>query len=156
MPLSINRPFKHKPGVPWTPPPNPSSDRGPQIHSKPDFVESDDEEYRKGWPPEGEQGENYRWETLRPGTTIDRFGSDQGSWLSPVGTTFEKRAIEESSYGKGYYVYEVVRPFNTMSSDITEAQGYPGGGIQHDIRPLSVQDLLNADPPFLREVQVTR
>lgn len=153
-PIAMNRPFKHTPGKGFPPIPPVVPTPG-QDFPKPTFVEASDQ-YREGWPPPGKEGVNRRWETLQPGATIDRFGGEHGSWLSPTGTPYPDRAITEDSYEKGYFVYEVARPFNTMTSTITEAQGYPGGGIQHDIRPLKVSDLLNADPPYLRRVQVTK
>jgi len=72
---------------------------------------------------------------LPVGFQFDRFGEGWGSFVSPVGTTFEGRGLPPDSAVKDYHVYETMKPFDGVS-------GYPvmgtaakafeqnGGGIQ--------------------------
>jgi hypothetical protein len=47
--------------------------------------------------------------TLKPGTRIDRYGYDSGTFVSPEGTPYANRALEPGTETKPYNVYEVVK-----------------------------------------------
>jgi hypothetical protein len=78
-------------------------------------------------------------ETLVPGQRIDRFGPENGRFLSPDGTPFPDRALPPDSLiarpgdhtPHGYHRYEVTRPFQVSSGPAAPAFGQPGGGTQH-------------------------
>jgi Tuberculosis necrotizing toxin len=78
-------------------------------------------------------------ETLVPGQRIDRFGPENGRFLSPEGTPFPDRALPPDSLiarpgdhaPHGYHRYEVTWPFQVSSGPAAPAFGQSGGGIQH-------------------------
>jgi hypothetical protein len=82
-------------------------------------------------------------ETLLPGQRIDRFGPENGRFLSPDGTPFEDRALPPDSLTArpgdpvphGYHRYQVVRPFQVSSGPVAPAFAQPGGGVQHYLDP---------------------
>jgi len=47
--------------------------------------------------------------TLAPGTVIDRYGFPGGRFLSPVGTSYEARALPYDKAKMPYYRYEVLK-----------------------------------------------
>jgi hypothetical protein len=67
---------------------------------------------------------------LQPGTILDRYGTDQGKYMSPRGTSYPERALPASSLGGEYHQYKVVRPFTAIEGRTAAAFGEPGGGIQ--------------------------
>ncbi|MGW6354497.1 TNT domain-containing protein [Streptomyces sp. NPDC055092] len=74
---------------------------------------------------------------LRPGQTLDRFGSEYGSYLAPAGDAYEKRALppqnlntREPAYACDYHVYEVAKPFFVWQGPIAPWFEQPGGGRQ--------------------------
>ncbi len=86
--------------------------------------------------PNGFAGPTARGE-LPLGTLIDRFGPPSGSYLSPVGTPFELRALPPDTIDAPYYVYRVIKPLPVTSGDTAAAFGLKGGGVQYLLeRPL--------------------
>jgi adhesin HecA-like repeat protein len=81
--------------------------------------------------------------TLQPGTLIDRYGPNTGSYVSPAGTPFTMRSLPESAVNSPYNVYEVIAPFEVQSGAITPAYGQLGLGTQHKL-PNTVNDLVNS------------
>ena len=56
---------------------------------------------------------------------IDRYGYPGGSYVSPVGTPFEARALPSSyEISKPYFRYEVLQPI----SEVTQAKVLPWFG----------------------------
>ena len=82
-------------------------------------------------------------EVLQPGTRIDRYGSDFGSFTSPEGIPYEMRAVAPGTDLKPYSVFEVVEPINVKAGDIAPWFDEPGGGIQY-LLPDTVDELLDA------------
>ena len=68
--------------------------------------------------------------TLVPGTTIDRFGSDFGRFVSPEGTPFIQRSLPSSSASAPYSVFQVAKPFEVQAGQVAPWFGMPGGGVQ--------------------------
>jgi hypothetical protein len=68
--------------------------------------------------------------TLSVGTKLDRIGDPTGSFLSPAGTAFEKRALAPGTGASQVYYYEVVKPFPVVQGEIAPAFGQIGDGIQ--------------------------
>ncbi|KAI0689546.1 hypothetical protein BC835DRAFT_1418434 [Cytidiella melzeri] len=83
---------------------------------------------------------------LMVGTLLDRFGSENGTFLSPKGAPYVERALPPSSldnnrtapkdHPNGYHVYEVVKEFEVYEGPITAWFGQPGGGSQFEIMEL--------------------
>ncbi len=77
--------------------------------------------------------------SLRPGTDIDRFGSEYGTFLAPAGTPYAARSIPPQSLdgtpaaGCNYHDYEVLKPFMVDAGPIAPAFAQPGGGIQYQL-----------------------
>ncbi|WP_419227300.1 glycohydrolase toxin TNT-related protein [Alteromonas sp. OM2203] len=78
--------------------------------------------------------------TLRPGTRIDRYGTENGFFVSPAGTPFGQRALPQGFQNSPYTMYEVLRPIPVRSGFIAPAFGQPGLGTQH-ILPMRVKTL---------------
>ena len=68
--------------------------------------------------------------TLPVGTRLDRYGKPKGSFLSPVGTPYEQRALAPGSRADGYHEYEVIKPLPVIQGKISPAFGESGGGTQ--------------------------
>jgi len=77
--------------------------------------------------------------TLTVGRTLDRFGSEYGSFLSPAGTPYAQRAIPPSSLvgtpaqDCNYRRYRVVRAFDVAAGPIAAWFGQPGDGWQYQL-----------------------
>ena len=89
-------------------------------------------------------------EVLQPGTRIDRYGSDFGSFTSPEGIPYEMRAVAPGTDLKPYSVFEVVEPINVKAGEIAPWFDEPGGGIQY-LLPDTVDELL--DVGILRRIK---
>jgi hypothetical protein len=75
---------------------------------------------------------------LRPGQSIDRYGSEFGSFLAPAGLPYAKRAIPPQSLDNlsqpaacNYHLYRVLREFRVDGGPIAPGLGQPGGGVQY-------------------------
>ena len=82
-------------------------------------------------------------EVLQPGTRIDRYGSDFGSFTSPEGIPYKMRSVAPGTDLKPYSVFEVVKPINVKAGEIAPWFDEPGGGIQY-LLPDTVDELLDA------------
>ena len=72
--------------------------------------------------------------TLEPGTRIDRFGDESGSFASPLGTPFEARSLPpEFQTSQPYFQYEVVAPMSVMSGQARPWFGASGYGMQYEL-----------------------
>lgn len=78
--------------------------------------------------------------TLRPGTRLDRYGSEYGGFLSPLGTSYARRAIPPSNLDTAdpaftcdYHAYVVVKAFRVDSGVVAPWFGQPGGGVQDQL-----------------------
>nr|WP_174505708.1 TNT domain-containing protein [Acinetobacter sp. Marseille-Q1620] len=104
------------------------------------------------WPPNSGGYATKPSMTLEPGMIVDRYGFPEGTFVSPVGTPFEERALPSSSLNKPYTQYEVLKSITpTSESKILPWFGQRGQGIQYKL-PKSVSELLDPKNPYLREV----
>lgn len=96
-----------------------------------DYVYYDDDG-RPIYPPnDGAKGRQER-KTLYPGDSlIDRYGKDNGFFLSPEGTPIGKRSLPTLSRSGEYHKYIVRGDLSVMMSEILPWFGQPGGGIQY-------------------------
>ncbi len=72
--------------------------------------------------------------TLQPGTLIDRYGYDSGTFVSPKGTPYTERALPLGTDKKPYTVFEVVKPVEVDAGKIAPWFGEKGGGIQYEFQ----------------------
>lgn len=80
---------------------------------------------------------------LQPGTKIDRYGSDFGSFTSSEGIPYKMRSVAPGTDLKPYSVFEVVKPINVKAGEIAPWFDESGGGIQY-LLPNTVDELLDA------------
>ena len=66
-----------------------------------------------------------------PGTKIDRYGSDYGTFTSPLGIPYEQRALAPGTELKPYSVFEVLKPIEVKAGEIAPWFNQSGGGIQY-------------------------
>ena len=78
-------------------------------------------------------------QSLTPGTDIDRYGSEYGSFLAPEGLSYASRSIPPSSLdgtpaaGCNYHDYRVVKAFTVDAGPIAPWFGQPGYGWQYQL-----------------------
>lgn len=94
--------------------------------------------------------------TLPVGQKLDRFGSEGGIFLSPLGAPYIERALPpqnlntfDGRYPYNYHVYQVTKAFNVQIGPVASWYEQPGMGTQF-ISPASVIDLVNNG--FLRRL----
>ncbi|TPE68209.1 T7SS effector LXG polymorphic toxin [Halalkalibacterium halodurans] len=87
--------------------------------------------------------------TLRPGTRIDRYGFESGTFVSPEGISYEMRSLAPGTKSKPYHVYEVLKPIEGFEGKIAPWFDEVGGGVQYKLTK-SIQELI--DEGYLREV----
>ncbi|WP_369344762.1 TNT domain-containing protein [Demequina maris] len=78
---------------------------------------------------------------LQPGTRLDRYGSNRGSFVSPAGTPFENRGLLSSRASDPYSLFTVQKPITVRGGIAAPWMDSPGGGVQY-LLPRSVQELL--------------
>jgi len=96
-------------------------------------------------------------DTLEPGSLVDRYGGwidekgfhDGGSFISPVGSSFEGRALQSSTLNKPYSIYEVMKPLPVDTGPAIPWFGQPGYGTQHETF-FSIDKLV--EDGFLRKI----
>lgn len=81
--------------------------------------------------------------TLKPGTRIDRYGYEGGTFASPQGTPYANRALAPRTESKPYNIYEVVKPVDVQGGKIASWFDQPGGGIQYEFSQ-SISKLLES------------
>ena len=69
---------------------------------------------------------------LQPGTKVDRFGYDSGTFVSPVGTPYTNRSLPIGTDKKPYTVFEILKPVEVQAGKIAPWFGEKGGGIQYE------------------------
>ena len=89
--------------------------------------------------------------TLQPGTVIDRYGGNKGTWASPVGTPYGARSIPpgKSPYAK----FKVLKPIEHVEQSIANPglqEGQYGHGIQYNLGK-SIQEYI--DNGYLQQIK---
>lgn len=79
--------------------------------------------------------------TLQPGTRIDRYGSNRGTYASPEGTPFNERGLPGSRSGDPYSAFTVKQPLTVRGGIAAPWKDSIGGGVQYRL-PMSVQQLI--------------
>lgn len=83
------------------------------------------------WPPNNGCAADPVSETVPPGTLIDRFGSENGSFFSPRGESFAARAVPYVCQRMAYTVYRVTRTLPVHTCKAAPWFGEPGGAVQY-------------------------
>ena len=102
------------------------------------------------WPPNRGFDGNPIKVKLEPGTLIDRYGYDGGTFVSPKGIPYTERSLPIGTDQKPYTVFEVVKPVEVQAGKIAPWFGEKGGGIQYEFSQ-KISDLLQQG--ILRKVQ---
>ncbi|WXG15961.1 TNT domain-containing protein [Xenorhabdus griffiniae] len=98
--------------------------------------------WEKEWPPNrGFYEGKFEKYTLQPGTRLDRYGTDWGTFVAPEGIPYSSRALKPGSDGRPYSVFVVKKPITADAGEIAPWFGYPGRGIQYDL-PKKVNELI--------------
>jgi Tuberculosis necrotizing toxin len=82
------------------------------------------------WPPNDGCAGVESTETLQPGTIIDRYGSENGSYFASPGTPYAARALSYDPAKSPYNAYVVRKPLEVEECTTAPWFGEPGGGIQ--------------------------
>ena len=95
------------------------------------------------WPPnDGAVDGTQETIVLKKGTQIDRYGSEDGYYTTPINTPYEERSCAPGSKDKPYCQYVVTKPIEGVEQSVTAAWfDEPGGGLQY-LMPESVGDLV--------------
>ncbi|WP_342603969.1 T7SS effector LXG polymorphic toxin [Peribacillus sp. FSL E2-0159] len=100
------------------------------VKSKPEYYTPEGEII---WPPNrGVLGEPEPM-ILKPGTIIDRFGYEGGTFVSPYGVPYEMRALAPETYLKPYKLYVVKKPIEVQAGKIAPWFDEPGMGVQYEL-----------------------
>lgn len=105
---------------------------------------------------------------LRAGQRVDRYGSEFGAFLAPIGTLYSQRSIPPQSLdntanpgGCNYRAYVVLRELDVDGGPIAPAFGQPGHGVQYRLvsalvpgAPVQLNILWLVDHGFLRRCAV--
>ncbi len=102
------------------------------------------------WPPNNGVDGVERADALLPGKLIDRYGSEFGTFASPVGARFETRSLPYDPSALPYHQYEVLKPIDCSSGKAAAWFDQPGGALQYRL-PTSVRDLVAQG--FLRPIK---
>ncbi|MDR4887681.1 TNT domain-containing protein [Fredinandcohnia sp. QZ13] len=81
---------------------------------------------------DGFKNGEYQIETLKPGTEIDRYGSNgSGQYFSPAGSSYESRALPPHMTQQPYQQYTIIREFDVRAGEIAPWFDEVGGGTQY-------------------------
>ncbi len=86
---------------------------------------------------------------LKPGTVIDRFGSDGGTYTSPVGTPYKQRALPYTTNTNNYHKYVVTSTIKVKSGNAAPWFNEQGGEVQYK-SDIPISDLIEAG--YLKEI----
>jgi hypothetical protein len=95
------------------------------------------------WPPNRGFAGIPKKITLKPGTRVDRYGYEKGSFVSPEGTPYPNRALAPGTDKKPYNIYEIVKPVEVEAGEIAPWFAQPGKGIQYEFKQ-TITELIEA------------
>ena len=94
----------------------------------------------------------YEEVTLKPGTVIDRYGSNgSGRYFSPAGSSFESRALPPFMQNQPHTKYVVLKPLPVKAGTIAPWFDESGMGIQYFTPDMDVDYLVRED--YLTEIK---
>lgn len=94
------------------------------------------------WPPNQGVLGNSKPKIIKPGTIIDRFGYEAGTFVSPYGVPYEMRSLAPETYLKPYNVYVIKKPIEVQVGKIFPWFDELGHGTQYELNQ-SVKNLIN-------------
>ena len=94
------------------------------------------------WPPNGGAVDTPAPASLLPGTSISRFGSNDGTYVAPTGTPFGQLSLPSESANLPYNTYIVNQPIVVQASTAAPWFGQVGGATQFQL-PMSAQYLID-------------
>ena len=97
---------------------------------------------RTPWPPNDGFAGKPKTKVLKPGTIVDRYGKETGSFVSPKGTSYNARSLRPGTSRLSRKTYVVNKPVTVQAGKVAPAFNRPGGGIQYNL-PNTVSDLRN-------------
>ena len=101
-----------------------------------------DEAGNINWPPNRGFISEPEKMTLKPGTRLDRYGNERGTFVAPEGTPYGMRALPKGTdLNQPYNVYEVVKPIDAMGGKASPWFDEPGLGTQYELSQ-KISDLL--------------
>jgi hypothetical protein len=106
-----------------------------------------DESGNPRWPPNNGAAGPEEPAILEPGTTIDRYGGEGGSFASSPEASYAQRSLPYDPATVPYQQYEVLKPLPTMESEAAPWFDQPGGASQYRFDS-SIRDLV--DQGFLK------
>lgn len=80
---------------------------------------------------------------LTPGTVVDRYGPEGGTFVSPQGTPASMRSMPPGGDRRPLNAYEVVKPMEVDAGRALPWYGQRGFGMQYEL-PMSVQDAIKS------------
>ncbi|MFT9057375.1 MAG: glycohydrolase toxin TNT-related protein [Ethanoligenens sp.] len=109
-----------------------------------------DESGKIKWPDDmGFEG-NPQSKLLSKGQIVDLYGDESGFFASPIGTSYEQRALPYVQNENAHHSYEVVKSIeNVKAGKISAAFNQPGGGVQY-LLPDNVENLIESG--YLKEL----
>jgi Tuberculosis necrotizing toxin len=151
-------PVKPKtPAPPPKPPVKPKTGRVPPKR-KPFHKKSLDEKWYDSktgdlkWPPDDGFAAGTKYNTtLKTGSVVDRYGGPTGTYTSPKGASYGSRALPYDKSQMPYKQYEVLRPVPVEAGKAAPWFGEAGGATQYKTG-MTIQELLDAKPPFIKEI----
>ena len=97
------------------------------------------------WPPNNGFEGNPEEVILQPGELIDRYGYNNGSFVSPKGTPFKARSLPASyKTTKPYHIYKVQKAVTVLAGKAAPWFNMPGRGIQYMFSE-SIEDLIRKE-----------
>lgn len=103
--------------------------------------------------------------TMLPGSDMDRYGSQYGSFLAPAGLSYAERSIPPQNLDGNpaqscnYHDYQVLKPFTVDAGPIAPWFAQPGGGLQYQLdaalvpgAPATLNVLWLVDNGYLRPI----
>ena len=95
------------------------------------------------YPPNGGFAGKPVTATLAPGIMIDRYGTDAGRFVSPLGTPLATRSLPPGDANGPHNTFRVLKPIAVQSGPAAPWFGQPGGGTQYEL-PQSISSLLES------------
>lgn len=101
------------------------------------------------WPPNRGFLKDPSREVLKPGTMVDRYGYNGGTFVSPLGTPATMRSLAPGTTAKPYKKFRVIKPLPVDSGMAAPWFGEAGLGTQYDL-PMSIEDAIKQG--FIEEI----
>ena len=109
------------------------------VFRNPEYYDQDTGEIH--WPKDSGFAGKSKKIKLKVGTVVDRYGTDYGTFVSPLETGYKERAVAPGTQLKPYSVFRLRSDLNVKAGEIAPWFDEPGGGIQYKLSK-PIKDLL--------------